>query len=269
MRTQKYGTNWTLPAEQSTQPQGRSRRRLQSAASTLVPHLSSSARYPSARSRTLAFMPILYLRAWMSWETASHDSSSYITTRKDGDSSSLKAQGSTAFMLTTLRRPLRSVQTLPGRQGAFPRWVTGSSFCVLENATHCVSALLYHCPRLYCLWRHSVIRNILSLSKQQTPSLTVRPCPARYVRVQDGSDGRRRFLHVIQSSLKPKKHARNDPPLVPNVYEMYRRAVESGYIYVHTHTHTHREIHTYIHTHKHTHTYTHSEGRTTLCSTLW
>ena len=171
MRTQKYGTNWTLPAEQSTLPQGRSRRRLQAAASTLVPHLSSSARYPCARSRTLAFTPILYLRAWMSWETASHDSSSYITIRKDADSSTLKAQGSTAFMLTTLRRPLRSVQTLPGRQGAFPRWVTGSSFCVLENA-HTASALS-DCPKLNCLWRHSVIRNILSLSKQQTPSLTV------------------------------------------------------------------------------------------------
>ena len=73
--------------------------------------------------------------------------------------------------------------------------------------------------------------------------------------MQDGSDGRRRFLHVIQSSLKPKKHARHDPPLVPNVYEMYRRAVESGYMYVQRERERERERERYIRIYIHTHTH--------------
>ena len=48
------------------------------------------------------------------------------------------------------------------------------------------------------------------------------------MRLEDSIDGDRRFLHVIQSSLRPKKHARQRPPAVPNVYEIYRRAFETG-----------------------------------------
>jgi len=48
------------------------------------------------------------------------------------------------------------------------------------------------------------------------------------VPVKDPSTGVERRLHVIQSSLKAKKNSQMDASQVPNVYEMYRRILDTG-----------------------------------------